>query len=97
MYIYRNEAYLLEDNIKKEFKSIYQHLNLTITLNIYNDILISIRIRIYSIYLDDSRTFEVYIKDFNNYETLYQNIFKLINDNLLSICKSHFTAHYPAT
>ena len=97
MFIYRNEAYLLEDNIKKEFKSIYQHLNLTTTLNIYNDLLSSINIRIYSPYLDDSRSFKVDVKDFNNYETLYQNIFKLINDNLLSICKSHFTGYYPAT
>ena len=45
--IYQNEAYLLEDRIKKDFKKEYKNLIITTSLHIENSLLIGINISIY--------------------------------------------------
>lgn len=92
MIIYRNESYLLEDMIKKRFKKEYKNLEISITLDILNDLLKGINIRLINKTLNDSRSFYIWNKDYSTFGEYIDDIFKMISINLEKMVYYYYTA-----
>ena len=75
--IYRNESYILSDYIKREFKKKYKDRNITITLDIENELLRGINISVSDKPFIKSNYFK--ISSYNNTAQLVNSIFKVFS------------------
>lgn len=88
--IYQNEADLLKDEIKKRFYKKYNNLQISITMDVLNDLLKGMNIRIVDPLLNDARSFYAWTRDIKSTGEYISDIFLKINEKLLEMINNHY-------
>ena len=89
--IYKNEAYLLLEYIKNNFKKQYKHLDISLTIVETNDLLEGIYIIIKENTLNLQRSKYVDVKGFLKIEDYRDYIMISINDLFIDMINKYYT------
>lgn len=88
--IYKNEAYLIEDQIKDYVKKVYKNINFSITSCLINDVLIGMDIIIYDNILNIEKSYYIELKEFQLINDFVIEIKNKIVLSLSRIMRDHF-------
>lgn len=88
--IYRNEVFLLEEKIKKAFNEKYNNLEITVTYNIFNELLQGLDFKIYDLLGKTSRTLYVSTYDYTSVGDFYQNSLIKIDGTIKNLIRKHY-------
>ena len=89
--IYKNEAYLLLEYIKNNFKKQYKHLDISLTIAETNDLLEGINIIIKENILNLQRSKFINVKGFFKIEDYRDYIMITINDLFCEMINNYYT------
>lgn len=88
--IYKNESYLLEDEIKQVFNNRYKNIDLRIVQNIFNELLQGMDFQIFDKLSNSSRTIYVSIYDYTTASDFYRNSLNKIDNVVRSIIRKNY-------
>ena len=91
MTIYKNEAYLLLEYIKNNFKKQYKHLDINLTIAETNDLLEGINITIKENTLNLQRSKFINVKGFFSIDDFKDYIMITINDLFREMINTYYT------
>lgn len=89
--IYKNEAYILIDKIKKDFKSKYKHLELNLTIDEINDLLNGINVTIKANILHTQKSKFINTNGFFSTKDYYDYIMITIDDLFREMINNYYT------